>query len=67
MNKCYWANCPNDAKALVYRHATEDERDWTHHESYSTFVTLKQQWVCNEHLEAARKEYPHIANTMLMR
>ncbi len=64
MSKCEWNNCTNDADKVVYRMSTDEEREKSSifSERGGSFTTMLEISVCNDHLEEAQKEYPHIAN-----
>ena len=66
MNWNFVESCPNEAVKLLYRHATEEEQEHRDFDGISsTLPVIKQRFVCNEHLEEAKKEYPLTANTEL--
>lgn len=66
MSKCRWpdGSCPDDATKVVYRMATDEEREASH---VSTDYGAKwtggfETNVCDDHLEEAQEMYPLIAD-----
>jgi len=58
MSQCYWENCTAAATKLVYRHPTDSEINKGSNEKWVELSSGRK--VCDEHLEAARKEFPFI-------
>ena len=62
--KCQWRGCANDAARVLYRETTEEEKEGSkvfnaRGVSWAQFVETR---VCDDHLEEAKTEYPHLAN-----
>ncbi|MFN2494016.1 MAG: hypothetical protein ABR501_14160 [Pyrinomonadaceae bacterium] len=66
MAKCRWpdGSCRNEATKVIYRMASEEEQKFSEvvTDYGAKWTGLLETNVCDTHLEAARKEYPHIAN-----
>jgi hypothetical protein len=62
MRKCYFDSCENEATKTVCRFPTEEEQEFKKEERGVSFTAIVENYVCNDDLEEALKEYPHIAN-----
>lgn len=62
---CERINCLNEATNLLYRFKRPEEQVFTHHGNYSTLDVIEKRWICDEHLEVSKKDYPYVANTHL--
>jgi hypothetical protein len=64
VHKCQWPNCTNNATKMLYRETSEEERAETmvftaRGVSWAQFIEFK---ACDDHVEVAKLEYPHMAN-----
>lgn len=64
MGQCHWENCDKPATKVIYRQTTEEEREQSMHrnEKGIGWTAALEREICDEHLEAAQKEFPLIAN-----